>query len=418
VYSRGERKRKGEQMFLTDDEKKMFDGQYGEGVAKAMRVQMAIGEAFGAERMVEITRAHESFGATEANAWFLEQFSKLDAQCRVPTTCNPMFDLDYLESVGKPVFEEDRMLLQRTREAKRKLGIIPNDSCTPYLQDNVPRFGEIIAFAESSATPYVNSVYGAKSHREAAHSALAAAITGRVPLYGSLLDENRKGEILVKVEATVRDDYDYHLLGYVVGNEVGIKIPVFTGMSSLKPSPEELTALGAQLATGGAVGMYHIIGITPEAPDLETAFGSRSPEREVIVTDADLKKAQELLSDEQGRIDFIMFGCPHYTLNQVRDVARLLEGKTLENGIELWVLTSSSTREFAKRMGYLEIINNAGGHVIANTCTDQICWQRLYEGKRGIVDSFKTAYYTRRRGVQFVLRRRSECIEAGLRGGY
>jgi len=404
-------------MFLTEYEQKMLDGKLGKGIAKAMEVQVALGEAFGAERMVEITRAHEAFGATEANAWFLEQFSKLDARCQVPTTCNPMFDADYLESVGKPVFKEDRMLLQRTGEAKRRLGIIPTDNCTPYLQDNVPRFGEIVAFAESSATPYVNSVCGARSHREAAHSAVAAAITGRVPLYGTLLDENRKGGILVKVEATLRDDFDYHLLGYIIGKEAGTKIPVFTGMSSLKPSPEELTALGAQLATGGAVGMYHIVGVTPEAPDLEAAFGGKTPLKEVTVTDADLQRAQKPLSDEEGKIDFVMFGCPHYTLSQVRDVARLLEGKKLKKGVELWILSSSSTREYAKRMGYLEIIQKAGGHIIPNTCTDQVCWERLYRGKKGIVDSFKTAYYTRRRGVQFILRRRSECIEAGLRGG-
>jgi predicted aconitase len=405
-------------MHLTDYEQKMLQGKFGPGVAKAMKVQVAIGEAFGAERMVEISRAHEAFGATEANAWFLEQFSDLNTRCRVPTTCNPMFDADYLESAGKRVFKEDRLLLERTRAAKEKLGIIPTDSCTPYLEHNTPKFGEVIAFAESSATPYVNAVCGARSHREAAHSALAAALTGRTPLYGSLLDENRKGDLLVKVEAGLRDDFDYHLLGYLTGKQAGTGIPVFTGMSGLRPLPEDLTALGAQLATGGAVGMYHIVGVTPEAPDLTTALGGKPPKREIVIRDADLEKANQDLSDPAGKIDFIMFGCPHYTLRQVADVARLLEGKSLRKGVELWVLTSFTTRELARRMGYLDIIQRAGGHIIANTCTDQVCWERLYRGKKGIVDSFKTAYYTRRRGIEFILRRRSECIAAGLQGGW
>lgn len=148
-------------MFLTEYEQKMLDGKFGKGIAEAMKIQVALGEAFGAERMVEITRAHEAFGASESSIWFLEMLAELGAHCQVPTTCNPTFDTDYLESVGKLASEGDAIGPKRSREARRKLGIIPNECCTPYLQDNVPHIGETIAFSESSATPYVNSVYGA-----------------------------------------------------------------------------------------------------------------------------------------------------------------------------------------------------------------------------------------------------------------
>lgn len=404
-------------MYLTDEEQKMLTGEYGRGVAEAMRIQVALGEAFGAERMVEISRAHEAFGASESSTWFLELFASLGAHCRVPTTCNPTFDEEYFTRIAKPISKEDMSHSLRSKEARKKIGIIPSECCTPYLENNVPRFGEIIAFSESSATPYVNSICGARSHRESANSALAAAVTGRVPLYGPLLDENRKGEILVRMEATLREDFDYHLLGYAVGKEAGASIPVFTGLSSYRPSPEELTSLGAELATSGAVAMYHIVGFTPEAPDQETAFDGRSPQKEVTVTDTDLLRTQELVSYGDGNIDFVMFGCPHYNLSQVRDVARLLEGKSINKDVELWILTSSVTKEYAKRLGYIEIIDKAGGHIIAGTCSDQICWERLYKGKIGITDSFKAAYYTLHRGIHFILKRRSECIEAALMGG-
>lgn len=405
-------------MFLTDYEQEMLDGKFGKGVAEAMKIQVAIGDAFGAEHMAAISRAHEAFGAMESCVWFLELFSELDVCCRVPTTCNAVFDTDYLESIGIPVPQEKAMLLKKRNKASKKLGIIPTFSCTPYLQDNVPRIGEIVAFSESSAAPYVNSVCGARSHRESANSALAAAITGRVPLYGILLNKNRRGEMLVKVEATLKDDFDYHLLGYAIGKEAGTGVPVFTGISSLHPSPEELTSLGAQLATSGAVSMYHIVGVTPEAPDLETALGGKLPKKEVTVTDTDLKKTQESISYKNGKIDFVMFGCPHYTINQIQDVARLLEGKTISKSVKLWILTSYSTKELAKRMGYLEIINKAGGDIIDGTCVDLISWELLYRDKIGITDSPKAYYYSLHRGISYILKRRSECIEAALRGGF
>ena len=404
-------------MYLTDYEQQMLEGKFGEGVAEAMKIQVAIGEAFGAECMVEISRAHEAFAGYESCRWFLKMLADKGARCRVPTTCNPIYDFEYLESVGIPVPEEDKMTVREAIELRKRLGIIQTDSCTPYLQDNIPSFGEVVGFSESSATPYVNSVCGGRTHRESANSALASGITGRVPLYGLLLDDNRKGNLLVKVVANLRDDYDYHLLGYTVGKEAGTGIPAFTGIPSRRPSPAELTSLGCQLATSGAVGMYHIVGFTPEAPNLETAFGGKPPEKEITISDADLQNTQEVLSSASGKIDFVMFGCPHYDITQVQDVARLLEGKTIKNGVQLWVLTSFSTKELARRMGSLDIIKKAGGHIIANTCSDMMCWERLYKGKMGMTDSPKAYYYNLHRGVNFMLRRRSECIEAALKGG-
>jgi cis-L-3-hydroxyproline dehydratase len=408
----------GIHLVLTNHEKQMLSGDFGPAIAKAMEIQLAIGEAFGAERMVEISRAHEAFYASESCTWFLELFADLNARCRVPTTCNPIFDDSYFERIGKPIPKEDVIYAKRTREARKKMGILPSECCTPYLQDNVPAKGEIIAFSESNATCYANSICGARSHRESANSALTAAITGRVPLYGLLLNKNRAGDTLIKIEAELRDDFDYHLLGYTLGKEVGADIPIFTEMSSRPPSREDLISLGAELATSGTISMYHLAGLTPEAPDVETALKGKAPKKRMTVTESMLKKTQTAMSYEAGKIDFVMFGCPHYTLNQIRDAARLLEGKKISKYVDFWILTSTATKRSAEHAGYLQIINKAGGHIISATCSDQICWERLYRGKVGMTDSPKAVYYNFPRGIKFALRRRRECIEAALKGGW
>jgi predicted aconitase len=163
--------------------------------------------------------------------------------------------------------------------------------------------------------------------------------------------------------------------------------------------------------------MYHIVGVTPEAPDLETASGGKSPKKVLTVTDADFRKTIDSISQPDGKVDYVMLGCPHYTINQVRDLARLLEGKTISKGVQCWVLTSFSTKELARHLGYLEIIRKAGGNIVGGTCVDLISWELLYRGKVGITDSPKAYYYCQHRGMNFILKRRSECIEAALRGG-
>ena len=287
-------------------------------------------------------------------------------------------------------------------------------NCTPYIATNVPNFGEVCAFSESSATPYVNSVWGARSNRESANSALCAAITGCVPEYGLLLDENRKGNILVRVEANMKSDYEYHLLG-MMGDKIGEGIPVFTGLPKVI-TPEALRNLGAQLNTSGAYGMYHILGFTPEAPTLEAAFGGKKPEREVVITDKDLRDFEEKFSDELpngGKIDFAMFGCPHFTLEEAKYIAEHIEGKKLS--VPMYILVSSHALQMAERMGIYDTLAGAGAELISDSCPDQPCWHYL-KGKTGITESPKCAYYPRRRGINFVIRDLDTCIEATLTG--
>lgn len=400
-------------MQLIKEEKDMLAGKYGEGLALAMEIQKAIGEAFGAEKMVEIQKAHVALSNQEADLWFVEKILHKGGRCRVSPTVNPPYNLEYFQDFIEFTPEEID-IVQRTRKAYKEIGATLTYNCTPYLEKNIPFFGEIIAFSESSATPFVNSVYGARTNRESAQSALCAAVTGRVPLYGLLLKENRRGRVLVEVETPIESDFDYQLLGYALPPKIDYQdtIPVFTGLPDTI-TPQALMNLGAQLNTAGAVSMYHIVGFTPEARTIEEAFQNEEPMKRVTITEDDLEKTRDLLSQRKGRIDFALFGCPHLNIHQIQQIVERLG--TRKFSVPFWVCVSNLTRILAHKMGYLQIIEEAGGHLVTETCIDQPCWKFFY-GKRGITDSPKCAYYTRRRDMDFIIADLSQCVEAAIKG--
>ena len=400
-------------------------------------------ELIGAKRMVPITRAHVALSAQDADLWFVEKLVNMGGKCKIAPTVNPSIDIGYLNRHLAEVPQEGKDIVSKTNDAYRKIGAQLTFNCTPYLQQNVPAYGEIIGFSESSATPFVNSVIGARTNRESSQSALCAAITGLVrapiteltkgvaldsekpmispyagtfccPEYGLLLDKNRKAEILVEVKAEIKDDFDYQLLGWcypLIYN--GPEIPAFIGINE-RATPEGFMNFGAQLNTSGAVGLYHIVGITPEAPDIKTAFGGKEPKKQVVIEQKDLEMVRERICGKPGKIDFAMFGCPHLSIRQVGDIARICNGKRF--AVDVWVLTSSLTKELAARMGFIDIINRAGGHIIADTCIDvPPCWWPYY-GKSAVTDSPKCAYYNEIRKIDFKIRPLEQAIEAALTG--
>jgi predicted aconitase len=398
-------------MELTTQDRQMLEGDHGEGTALAMRVLVAVGNAFDAPHLVDVSRTHVALSNQEADTWFAKRLVDGGATARVAPTVNPGFSIDYFaEHTDLPEIAREHM--QLTHDTYRRLGARLTYNCTPYLEMNIPRQGEILAFSESSATPFVNSVWGGRTNRESSQSALCSAVTGRTPLYGLLLDENRHGQVVVDVRADLQDEFDYHLLGYAVPGRIGSLCPVFTGIPKAV-SPEALMNLGAQLNTAGAVSMYHIVGVTPEAPTIEAALGGHPPEARVTITDDDLEAQREALSEPPGEVEFVMLGCPHLTVRQVTDIARSLEGRTLKT--ELWICTSSATRQILDRSGDLGRIEVAGGHVCADTCIDQPCWHHL-SGKKGMTDSPKCQYYASMRGMRFALGRLSDCVDAALTG--
>lgn len=401
-------------MELTKYQQDMLDGRYGLGKAKAMQVLKAIGDGFRAERMVPITRAHVALSAQEADTWFARKMRDAGAVCAVAPTVNPGYCLAYFEKMGM-LDEKKSALMRETHEVYRDLGANLTYSCTPYLFGNIPRYGEIVSFSETSVTVYVNSVLGARTNRESSASALCAAITGFVPEYGTLLDENRLGNIQVNVEAELKDDFDFALLG-MNGGKIGRGVPVFLGLDDQTITTERLMALGTQLNVSGVTDMFHIPGVTPDAPTAKAAFGGRTAKRSVTITRADLEhQRQLLLGSAQDRVDFVMLGCPHYSYAQIVAAALLLEQTPAK--VPVWILTSGANIALAHANGLDALLERCGARLIADTCVDESAvWGHL-AGKTGATDSPKCAYYMRAFGVQFAVSGIDECIRWAGKGG-
>jgi len=403
-------------MQLTTEEQEILSGAQGYGIAKALKYQIALGEALKAERMVRINRVHAPLTHLDGDNWFAADLIKDGATCRIAATTNPVYDVEYLAGIGTPEPEEDVQVIAEVKEQFHQLGLVPSFCCIPQLESNTPRVNEICSFSESSAIPYVNGILGARTNRESAKSALAAAITGRVPLYGLLLDEERTGDTLFTVNANLGNEFDYRLLGYTIGKLMGNGIPVLEGILP-DPRPEALLNLCADMNVSAAVAMVHIVGITPEAQTREAAFAGRDPERHFVIDVNDLEETRQSLCDfHSGIIDFALFGCPHYTIEQVKRVAALLGGKRLPPGIELWILTSPQTRKTADEMGYLDTISRAGGHIMAGTCAVMPCWDRRFKHKFGVSDSVKAKFYNSISDISYNLMPLEDCVAAALAG--
>lgn len=391
----------------------MLDGAYGKTVQRSMKVLVALGEIYGADHMVEVKNVHSpgvSYRvAGDAGLGYVLDASE-DARFRVPATLNSIgIDEEDWQKIGFPEdFSHKQMELT---QAYCKMGAIRTNTCTPYLNGSLPMLGEHIAWGESSAVAFVNSVIGARTNREGGPTALAAAITGRVPAYGYHLDENRKGTHLIRVEMELKTDKDFAVLGYFGGKLVGKDVPVFEGITK-RPTLEQFKALSAALASAGAVALYHVVGFTPEAPTREAVIsGDIEP---VIFDQAAYDKTCQKF-DQTGPIDFVVLGCPHVSIHEFEEIARLVRGKTLKS--DLWVCTSRMVRDLAKRMGFVDAIESAGGEVVCDTCPVLCCTLTQRGYKTVATNSGKMAHYAPGLWhLQPVLLNTEECIRAAIEG--
>ncbi|WP_295722455.1 aconitase X catalytic domain-containing protein [uncultured Methanobrevibacter sp.] len=351
-------------MYLTPEEEKMSNGEYGETIRKSMDILIALGDIYGAENFVDISSAQVS-GVSyktigQAGLEYLEDLA-LDKKgfATIPATLNPAgVDLDDWKDLGFSEFFADKQ--NKIVDAYGKLGISKTCTCTPYLIGNVPRFGDHISWSESSAVAYANSVIGARTNREGGPGALAAAIVGKTPLYGFHLDENRKASLVVNVDCEL-EGIDFGALGYAVGQIVSDGIPYFKCQKQ-SITNGNLKALGAALASSGAVALYQVEGVTPE---YETVYSTDADDT-ITITSDDIKQTKDKLSTTTEKADLVCLGCPHASLEEIKDLANIVNGKKIKN--ELWICTSINVKAAASRMGYTNIIENAGGHIVCDTC--------------------------------------------------
>ena len=399
-------------MRLTEKEQEMLSGKCGKAVQKSMKLLVALGEIYGAEHMIEVNSVHSpgvSYRVTGDGGLNYIKESSEDGKFIIPMTLNTI-GIDN-ENWGKLGFPEDYAHKQiELSKAYKKMGAIETNTCTPYLTGSLPMKGEHVAWGESSAIVFVNSVLGARTNREGGPTALAAALTGRVPAYGYHLDENRKGTHLFKIEKQLKTDKDFAVLGYFAGNIVGPNVPVFEGITN-RPTIENFKALGAALASSGSVALYHVVGFTPEAPIKADVIGD---DVEAIVFGE--KEYQEVCNkfSETGPIDFVVIGCPHASINEMREIAELLEGKTIKSG--LWVCTSRQVKDLADRMGYVKAIENAGGEVVCDTCP-VLCFTLDRGYKTVATNSGKMAHYAPGLwNLQPTILDVEECVKAAING--
>ncbi|MEM2703724.1 MAG: aconitase X catalytic domain-containing protein [Candidatus Bathyarchaeia archaeon] len=410
-------------MYLTSEEERMLKGDYGLVLQKAMEILTAIGDLNGAKRMIPISSAHMAgnYGVLrdEGVEW-LEEFAE-SAKVKVFTTVNPQgFDFDLWREMGVP--ETFREIQLRIDGALKKLGVKLFYTCQQFLVGNLPRKGEHIAWAASESEIFANSVLGAMTNREGDHSALAAAVIGKTPEYGMHLPENRIGNILVDLSELDLDKLtqtDYAAIGYYVGKIAGDKIPVFIGLPQ-NISLQSLQALAYPLPVSGAVPMFHLVGITPEAPTIEAAFGGDKPEDKITVTASDIKEVyEESRRTDKEKVDLVIFGCPHCTLQEIEEIAAMLTGRKIFNGVKLWVCTSKATKAIAERMGYGDAIRSAGGMLIADTCPSGGPYAYLKEEGVEVVitNSIKAAYYAYGLfGMGTIFASTKDCVEAAVKG--
>ncbi len=374
-------------MDLTTEENDMLSGSRGRATQKAMQILVALGEIYGATRMIPVISvqiagvSYDNLG--EAGLLFLSEIAEGGGRVRVLTTLNPAgMDMENWRTLGiPPDFAEKQ---QRVLEAFEQMGVTATCTCTPYLVGNLPTFGEHIAWSESSAVCYANSCLGARTNREGGPSALAAALTGFTPEYGFHLQHNREPRITFQVTVPLADTSDFGALGMVIGELIATSksIPYIMGIQNA--TLENLKSLCASIATYGGTALFHMEGITPEACQYAP------PHEQVRITRNDIEAAKQSLNvATEAEVDFVSLGCPHLSLQEIAQVARLLEGKKVKK--EFWITTARLTRQIADRMGYTATIEAAGAKFAADTC----CVVAPITGrfKAMATDSAKACYY-------------------------
>jgi predicted aconitase len=391
-------------MKLTQEEQAMLDGKQGKAAQKSMEILTALGDIFGAKRLVPI-KSVQVAGVSYANLGEagLEYLDKMaeDGKVRVFTTLNPAgMDLENREALG--IDEEFAKNQARVIDAFKKMGIVTTCTCTPYFIGNLPHYGEHIAWAESSAVCFANSVLGAKTNREGGPSALAAAIAGRTPEFGFHLNENRQAQVKVVVEPEVKGTEAFGALGYAIGEKAKKTIPLIIGIK--QAAIEELKSFCASLATYGGHALFHMEGITPNRTTI--------PVDTITITQKDLDDAKAFMNDDSD-VDFVALGCPHASLSEIEKIAELLKGKTVKK--EMWITVARPVKKMADQMSYTKTIEASGAKFAADTCMVVAPIKGRF--KCVATDSAKACYYCRGKNkFKVKLRSPEECVRIATEG--
>ena len=411
----------------------MFDGKEGPAIQKAMDLLVRYGEALGAERLVDTNYVACTIVATtpflrkyaNAEQGFDAVFSEFNLDSAEVVKIPPVkvfsshlqqgFDPAHATQQG--IAPEIVKIYKKGGDYSAKLGVQPLNTCAPYLVGNLPVKGEICAWMESSAVIYINSVLGARTNAEGRESTGAAMLTGKIPYWGYHIDENRLGTHLIELEVDIDSVSEWGLLGYYIGEMVQEQVPVINSTRQVG-NLARLKHFGAAAASSGGVEMYHIVGLTPEAPTVQAAFGRNQPLATFRYGPAERKRIYESLNATatDSQVDFVMLGCPHYSIEQIWEVGKLLEGKRIHENSNLWIFTPRAIKQMADQNGLTKIIEDAGAFLMTDTCS--ALGKVLPKGvKVAAVDSAKQAHYLPAiMGIQAWFGTTADCVEAAVTG--
>jgi predicted aconitase len=355
---------------MTSEDREMLDGRHGEAAALAMRILVDMGSVWQAERLIDVTSAHIDSCLYHGRAGldFAELLLAGGARVTIPTTLN-VSSLDLLHPGLVRLDAETSMLARRLMDAYVAMGCRPTWTCAPYQLERRPTFGEHVAWAESNAIVFANSVLGARTNRYGDFIDICAAITGRVPAAGLHLDEQRRGSVVFRMaddmpERLLHNEITPTCVGHIVGLGAGTDVPVIVGLPA-DTGEDRLKALGAAAASSGAVSMFHAVGITPEAPTLDDALGGNTVTREHVITHDRLRAARdELTTVADGPIAAVSVGTPHLSASELGLLAAAVRAHP--PAVPFYANTG---RDVAAPVGALEDLADAGVTLVSDTCT-------------------------------------------------
>ncbi|MDD3406968.1 MAG: aconitase X catalytic domain-containing protein [Methanomicrobium sp.] len=383
-------------MYLDAEDEKILAGEYGETRQKMMEILVALGKVFGAEDLVSITSAQVSGASYKTiGKWGLEWLNNLDARVAVPAVLNPIgMPRDSWREYG--ISKEFADNQNEVIKAYKRLGIKLECTCTPYYL-NITNYGDHLAWSESSAVSYANSVLGARTNREGGPSALAAAMIGKTPNYGLHLFKNRMPEITIEIEKgeNIHSGH-YGAIGYLAGKTAGNKIPLIT---NIRPSRDQLKALGAAMAASGAVALYHVKGITPET---KLPTFAAEPSEKITIEQSEI---ESLFLDAD--VDAVAVGCPHCSPDELLRIASLLEGKKTKR--PFYIFVAKGVKDSNTAVVYK--IEKTGAKVIEDTCI--VVSPAMEKFDTVMVDSGKAfAYVPNMCGCNVRIGSLEECVDA------
>jgi len=399
---------------LTSEERAILAGKHGEAQRRALEYQLEVGRFWGAKRFVPVTSVH-MMGDIEVMgdgglAW-LKDAAARGARCRVATTTNARcVDFAHCERLGQNAVEvgKERELIATLR----RMDVVTTDTCINYQTVYQPHLGEHVAWGDTGTVIYANSVFGARSNFESGPAALAAGITGRTPEYGFHLDEHRRGTFAVQLKAKLDDLADWGAVGKLVGesHQDYFAVPVFHGFHRI-PTADELKHLGAALASYGSMGMFHFVGVTPEAP-------AKLPPEGMTVGDREIEAVYAGYNLGEGDARLVVFSGPQQSLLEMKRLAELFRGRKVQGSC--FVTTNSAVLAQSRDLGYAQAIEEAGVTILQGVCfyiLQDLSPMRERNGWKNMVsNSAKIVNIIGAHRFNTILRRTADCVEIACSG--